>query len=686
MSTGSMTLSPRASMANEDPSLPAHLGRVHEAAEALMNYALERLDANEVRIAPSIFAEPHNPQPPASEPTPTDHPRLTTPRAPRPQAKHEDLREQFNVAREQMDRERASAHTSERLADLRREGSVKAAEFERLASALDEEADEVEAQYRRMERAAAVLRGAQKEVTDLLSLLGGVLEDLVDLEESADEAEAKAAGRSLGGGRSPGGKTLTLTLDAGRAAEDDASARAFEAARAAAIASAASLLRNAGLTEGKSYATADRVDELARTTTDVAAELVTRMERALDEEEGTRKLLERARAARGANGTLVSFGSGSSEETSSETREKLHHASFITGSTVDSPALLRVGGGYAGSPPKHGHALRAKMARDLEMHVRALTQRAKKAAREADLLERHLARVDRFQDESVGELELALWLLRGVDELTRREKAERLAAAKARSDKFKPSGQSVKYGKLKSIADKKRTAKKKPPWRALDDEGADEGADEPPSPLHRHRERVQQRRMNDADLLRGFDLDGGTSIGAGSKPRAGSNDDAKNVATVRKALAGAMESAAILDDDDDDDDARGVEVAPGETTSTPPPAAVAGVHRGSALPPTPGADVSAKILNDGKTPARVGTSVERSSDVRGPDAEGAEGAEEMFHTPATEPERASRPTPSPSPPERKGTYILPFGKATYKSFKRNVLGIPSKKDKGASKG
>jgi len=646
MSTGSMTLSPRASMANEDPSLPAHLGRVHEAAEALMNYALERLDANE--------------------------------------AKHEDLREQFNVAREQMDRERASAHTSERLADLRREGSVKAAEFERLASALDEEADEVEAQYRRMERAAAVLRGAQKEVTDLLSLLGGVLEDLVDLEESADEAEAKAAGRSLGGGRSPGGKTLTLTLDAGRAAEDDASARAFEAARAAAIASAASLLRNAGLTEGKSYATADRVDELARTTTDVAAELVTRMERALDEEEGTRKLLERARAARGANGTLVSFGSGSSEETSSETREKLHHASFITGSTVDSPALLRVGGGYAGSPPKHGHALRAKMARDLEMHVRALTQRAKKAAREADLLERHLARVDRFQDESVGELELVLWLLRGVDELTRREKAERLAAAKARSDKFKPSGQSVKYGKLKSIADKKRTAKKKPPWRALDDEGADE----PPSPLHRHRERVQQRRMNDADLLRGFDLDGGTSIGAGSKPRAGSNDDAKNVATVRKALAGAMESAAILDDDDDDDDARGVEVAPGETTSTPPPAAVAGVHRGSALPPTPGADVSAKILNDGKTPARVGTSrLERSSDVRGPEgAEGAEGAEETFHTPATEPERASRPTPSPSPPERKGTYILPFGKATYKSFKRNVLGIPSKKDKGASKG
>ena len=93
-----------------------------------------------------------------------------------------------------MDRERASAHSSERLADLRREGSVKAAEFERLASALDEEADEVEAQYRRMERAAAVLRGAQKEVADLLSLLGGVLEDLVDLEESADEAEAKAAG------------------------------------------------------------------------------------------------------------------------------------------------------------------------------------------------------------------------------------------------------------------------------------------------------------------------------------------------------------------------------------------------------------------------------------------------------------------------------------------------------------
>ena len=591
-----------------------------------------------------------------------------------------------------MDRERASAHTSERLADLRREGSAKAAEFERLASALDEEADEVEAQYGRAARAAATLRGAQEEVADLLSLLGGVLEDLVDLEESADEAEAKAAGR--GGGGAAGGETLTPTLDAGRAAEDDASARAFEAARAAAIASAASLLRAAGAAEGRSYATADRVDELARTATDVAAELVTRMECALDEEEGTRKLLERARAARGANGTLVSFGSGTSgtsgtSETSSPGLDKAS-ASFITGSTVDSPALLRVGGGYAGSPPKHGHALRAKMARNLEMHVRALTQRAKKAAREADLLERHLARVDRFQDESVGELELALWLLRGVDELTRREKAERLAAAKARSDKFKPSGQSVKYGKLKSIADKERTVKKKP--AAIDDD-----AEEPSSPLHRHRERVQQRRRDDADLLRGFDLNGGM-ISAGSKPQTGSNDDTA-VATVRKALAGAMESAAVLDDDgildftDDEDDARGVEVAPDETTSTPPPsrAFIAGVHRGSALPPTPGADVSAKILNDGKTPARRPKSVERSSDVRGAEgAEGAESAEETFHTPVTELVRASRPTPSPSPavspPEHKSTYILPFGKSTYKSFKRNVLGIPSKKDKGASKG
>ena len=193
---------------------------------------------------------------------------------------------------------------------------------------------------------------------------------------------------------------------------------------------------------------------------------------------------------------------------------------------------------------------------------------------------------------------------------------------------------------------------------------------------------MQQRRRDDADLLRGFDLDGGM-IGAVSKRQTGSNDDT----AVRKALAGAMESAAVLDDDDDD--ARGVEVAPEETTSTPPPSrAVAGVHRGSALPPTPGADVSAKILNDGKTPARRPTSVERSSDVRG--AEGAESAEETFHTPVTELVRASRPTPSPSPavssPEHKSTYILPFGKSTYKSFKRNVLGLPSKKDKGASKG
>ena len=53
-----------------------------------------------------------------------------------------------------MDKERAAARTSEHLADLRREGSLKAAEFERLANLLEEEADEVEAQYRRMERAS----------------------------------------------------------------------------------------------------------------------------------------------------------------------------------------------------------------------------------------------------------------------------------------------------------------------------------------------------------------------------------------------------------------------------------------------------------------------------------------------------------------------------------------------------
>ena len=89
---------------------------------------------------------------------------------------------------------------------------------------------------------------------------------------------------------------------------------------------------------------------------------------------------------------------------------------------------------------------------------------------------------------------------------------------------------------------------------------------------------MQQRRRDDADLLRGFDLDGGM-IGAVSKRQTGSNDDT----AVRKALAGAMESAAVLDDDDDD--ARGVEVAPEETTSTPPPSrAVAGVHRGTRCP------------------------------------------------------------------------------------------------------
>jgi hypothetical protein len=38
------------------------------------------------------------------------------------------------------------------------------------------------------------------------------------------------------------------------------------------------------------------------------------------------------------------------------------------------------------------------------------------------------------------------------------------------------------------------------------------------------------------------------------------------------------------------------------------------------------------------------------------------------------------PTPS-SPAEHKSTYILPFGKSTYKSFKRNVLGMKSKKEK-----
>ena len=559
----------------------------------------------------------------------------------RTQAKHEDLRTQFNATREQMDKERAAARTSEHLADLRREGSLKAAEFERLANVLEEEADEVEAQYRRMERAASTLRGAQREVGDLLQLLGGVLEDLVDLEESADDELRRRDG------------TLTsVNNDAGRGAEDAASASAFEAARAAAIASAASLLRDAGCLEGKSYATSDRIGTLAATTTEVAAELVVRMESALDEEEGTRKLLERARNARRANGGTLSPDPGSEGGTS-----------VISGSVVDPNGFLRVGGGYAGSPPKHGHALRAKMSRDLEMHVRALTTRAKKAAKEADLLERHLAGVDRFQDESVGELELALWLLRGVDELTRREKAERAAAAKARSDKFKPSGQSVKYGKLKSIADKKRTDAAAGRKVTSEDTSGDDG--HAPSALHRHHERVQQRRRD--KRLGGFDLNGGDDDESTRTLRP--DEVAKDPNTVRKALVSAMDSA--VDED-----------APRRQSRTPPPPK----SHSSALPPTPGVDVSAKILNDGKTPARAArTPVGRLSESEsGSDAEG-----ETFHTPATTgpasvprlPRRNSMPPTPSSPAEHKSTYILPFGKSTYKSFKRNVLGMKSKKEK-----
>lgn len=549
-----------------------------------------------------------------------------------------------------MDKERAAARTSEHLADLRREGSLKAAEFERLANLLEEEADEVEAQYRRMERAASTLRGAQREVGDLLQLLGGVLEDLVDLEESADDELRRRDG------------TLSSVTDAGRGAEDAASASAFEAARAAAIASAASLLRDAGCLEGKSYATSDRIGTLAATTTEVAAELVVRMESALDEEEGTRKLLERARNARRANGGTLSPDPGSEGGTS-----------VISGSVVDPNGFLRVGGGYAGSPPKHGHALRAKMSRDLEMHVRALTTRAKKAAKEADLLERHLAGVDRFQDESVGELELALWLLRGVDELTRREKAERAAAAKARSDKFKPSGQSVKYGKLKSIADKKRTDAAA--GRKVTSEGTPGDDGHAPSALHRHHERVQQRRRD--KRLGGFDLNGGDEDESTRTLRP--DEIAKDPNTVRKALVSAMDSA--VDED-----------APRRQSRTPPPPKSHGVtSHSSALPPTPGVDVSAKILNDGKTPARAArTPVGRLSESEsGSDAEG-----ETFHTPATTgpasvprlPRRNSMPPTPSSPAEHKSTYILPFGKSTYKSFKRNVLGMKSKKEKpGAAK-
>jgi hypothetical protein len=453
---------------------------------------------------------------------------------------------------------------------------------------------------------------------------------------------------------------LASVTDAGRGAEDAASASAFEAARAAAIASAASLLRDAGCLEGKSYATSDRIGTLAATTTEVAAELVVRMESALDEEEGTRKLLERARNARRANGGTLSPDPGSEGGTS-----------VISGSVVDPNGFLRVGGGYAGSPPKHGHALRAKMSRDLEMHVRALTTRAKKAAKEADLLERHLAGVDRFQDESVGELELALWLLRGVDELTRREKAERAAAAKARSDKFKPSGQSVKYGKLKSIADKKRTDAAA--GRKVTSEGTPGDDGHAPSALHRHHERVQQRRRD--KRLGGFDLNGGDEDESTRTLRP--DEIAKDPNTVRKALVSAMDSA--VDED-----------APRRQSRTPPPPKSHGVtSHSSALPPTPGVDVSAKILNDGKTPARAArTPVGRLSESEsGSDAEG-----ETFHTPATTgpasvprlPRRNSMPPTPSSPAEHKSTYILPFGKSTYKSFKRNVLGMKSKKEKSGA--
>ena len=314
-----------------------------------------------------------------------------------------------------------------------------AADVVRLETALRtarEEEAEIHERLRSVEAAAADLRGGPRETRAVLSILGGVIEELESLGDGLDDDE------------------------------DSDAASAFDAARSAAVQSAAAILADAERHDGRPPPTSSRIDALAKAVISVAETLLSRAQATLEEEASRRSLLERAFEARRVNEDPLKAAPAPPP------RPPRSPMSAAGNGSDGKPAW---GAGSPRGGEKAGERARARfktlkdaraasrVRKNLDYHIAKLSKEVSRLSDEADALESHLEKIESTQEEATGELDLLGWLLLGAEE-TRRLTAEReVKREKQRENRFAPSGMSVKRPKpvaaSKPNAGKTRAAK-----------------------------------------------------------------------------------------------------------------------------------------------------------------------------------------------------------------------------------
>ena len=273
-----------------DRALPTHLASLLSSAETLARHSLRRLELNE--------------------------------------RSRSDLAAELALARAAAERGPSVALASPAQRDAARSASdAKVLAVSARLGAAEKEGDALEARLREVERNAESLRQAPRESRAILGLLGPILEDLdaldaLELEDASDRGPPEPAGSS--------------PPDGGEASSRaPLAAAAFDAARRAAIQSAAAVLSEAEIDPGGIRAattgpgapfpregslarpptddrrkpssfpsttmTSARAAEIARAAMALADDLLTRAQETLEEEAQTRALLTRAKEARRLN-------------------------------------------------------------------------------------------------------------------------------------------------------------------------------------------------------------------------------------------------------------------------------------------------------------------------------------------------------------------------------------------------
>ena len=382
-----------ATMSVESAALPRHLLDVIDAAETLVELDLRRLEEQESKRS-EIESK-------------LEDARETAENGPGPEVSPNNL----SAARE--------ANTAD----------VVRLEFA-LRTAREEEA-EIHERLRSVEAAAADLRGGPRETRAVLSLLGGIVEELEALGDGLDDDE------------------------------DSDTTSAFDAARSAAVQSAAAILADAERHDGRPPPTSSRVDALAKAAILVAETLLSRAQATLEEEASRRGLLERAFEARRVNEDPLKAAPAPPPRPPRSPRS-------VAGEDADVKPAWGAGSPRGGEGAGERARARFKTLKDaraasrvrknLDFHIAKLSKEVSRLSEEADALESHLEKIEATQEEATGELDLLGWLLLGAEE-TRRLAAEREAEReKQRENRFAPSGMSVK--KPEPVAASKPNAEK----------------------------------------------------------------------------------------------------------------------------------------------------------------------------------------------------------------------------------